>query len=96
MPSSGEGFGIVYLEAMHAGRPCIACPGAASEVIEDGSTGLLVPVDDRAALLDALDALYADDARAAAMGDAGLARARDVFGPERVSRDLAAALELPC
>ncbi len=96
MPSSGEGFGIVYLEAMQAARPCIASPGAASEVIDDGTTGLLVPVNDRVALLEAIDALYADGPRAAAMGSAGAARARELFGLDRLSRTLAAALDLSC
>ena len=96
MPSSGEGFGIVYLEAMQAARPCIASPGAASEVIANGTTGLLVPVGDRVALLDALNALYADGTRAAAMGSAGAVRARELFGLDRLSHNLAAALDLSC
>ncbi len=37
MPSRGEGFGLVYLEAMRAGRPCVAARGgAAEEVVVDG------------------------------------------------------------
>jgi phosphatidylinositol alpha-1,6-mannosyltransferase len=96
MPSSGEGFGIAYLEAMQAARPCIASPGAASEVVVNGATGLLVPVDDRAALLEAIDALYADGMRAATMGSAGAERARAVFGLDRLSRELATALDVAC
>jgi phosphatidylinositol alpha-1,6-mannosyltransferase len=96
MPSSGEGFGIVYLEAMQAARPCIASPGAASEVIVNGATGLLVPLDDRGALLEALTVLYADEARAATMGSAGAERARAVFGLDRLARELAAALDFSC
>ncbi len=47
MPSRGEGFGLVYLEAMRAARPCIgARASAAAEIIADGATGLLVdPLD---------------------------------------------------
>ena len=39
-----EGFGIVFLEAMAAGLPVVACRAAAvPEVVADGVTGLLVP-----------------------------------------------------
>jgi len=51
LPSSGEGFGIVYLEAMYYAKPCIGVrAGGAQEVIVDGGTGLLTSEGDIAAL----------------------------------------------
>ena len=47
VPSSYEGFGIVYLEGMAFGLPAIGTTaGAASEIISDGETGFLIPPDD--------------------------------------------------
>ena len=44
VPSSYEGFGIVYLEAMQFGLPAIAgSDGAAKEIITHGQNGFLVP-----------------------------------------------------
>jgi phosphatidylinositol alpha-1,6-mannosyltransferase len=55
MPSRGEGFGLVYLEAMRAAKPVVAARGgAAEEVVVDGVTGRLVDPADRAALAGAL------------------------------------------
>lgn len=55
MPSRYEPFGIAFVEAMLAGLPCIGTNGwAMPEIIEDGSTGWLVPddsVDDLARVL---------------------------------------------
>ena len=48
-------------------------------------TGLLVPCGDVAALSDALVALLADPARAAAMGCAGAARLRSEFSVARMA-----------
>lgn len=43
MPSRNEGFGIVFLEAMAAGLPCIgANHGGTPEVIEHGESGFLI------------------------------------------------------
>ncbi|MBN1218882.1 MAG: glycosyltransferase family 4 protein [Anaerolineae bacterium] len=51
VPSSYEGFGIVYLEGMGFGLPAIATTaGAASEIINHGQNGFLIPPDDPAAL----------------------------------------------
>ncbi len=51
VPSSYEGFGIVYLEGMGFGLPAIGTTaGAACEIITDGQTGYLVPPEDPAVL----------------------------------------------
>lgn len=61
MPSTYEGFGIVYLEAMSFGLPAVGTTaGGAREIIQDGENGLLVPPDDPAALARCLTMLHED------------------------------------
>jgi glycosyltransferase involved in cell wall biosynthesis len=61
VPSSYEGFGIVYLEGMHFGLPAIAgTDGAAQEIITHGDNGFLVPPGDAAALARTLSLLVED------------------------------------
>lgn len=51
MPSRKEGFGIVFLEAMSAGLPCIgANHGGTPEVIDHGESGFLIEYGDVAQL----------------------------------------------
>jgi glycosyltransferase involved in cell wall biosynthesis len=51
LSSQYEGFGLVLLEAMAAGKPVVATKvSAIPEVVEDGATGLLVPANDPEAL----------------------------------------------
>ena len=46
LPSTGEGFGIVFLEAMVHSKPCIGCKNCGTEdVIEHGKTGFLIDQD---------------------------------------------------
>lgn len=72
LPSRQEGFGIVLLEAMAAGRAVVTSRAAAiPEVVPDGEAGLLVPPGDPRALADTLIALLADRARADTLGEAG-------------------------
>ena len=55
MPSRGEGFGIVFLEAMACGRPVLAGNTDGSvDALDDGRLGVLVDPGDRAALVGAL------------------------------------------
>lgn len=61
VPSSYEGFGIVYLEGMAFGLPAIGTTaGAAGEVISDGETGYLVPPEEAETLATRLLALASD------------------------------------
>jgi len=58
VPSSYEGFGIVYLEGMGFGLPAIGTSlGAAKEVIEDGVTGFIIQPGDAQGLADRLQVL---------------------------------------
>ena len=61
VPSSYEGYGIVYLEAMAFGLPAIATTaGAAGEVIADNVNGFLVPPGDAVALAGSIQTLITD------------------------------------
>ncbi len=70
-PSRYESFGIVYLEAMAHGRPCVACDvGGPTAIVREGETGLLVPPADAAALARALIELASAPERRIAMSRA--------------------------
>lgn len=67
-PSSYEGFGIVYLEAMGFGLPVIGgAAGAAAEIVTDGVNGFLIPAGDVPLLAECLLALARDRERLAQM-----------------------------
>jgi glycosyltransferase involved in cell wall biosynthesis len=84
-PSHWEGFGLVFLEAMAQARPIVATSvSAIPEVVSHGSTGLLVPPRDPAALAEAIRALLENPDRAAAMGQHGYERLLTHFNPDRM------------
>jgi glycosyltransferase involved in cell wall biosynthesis len=91
LPTRFEPFGIAFVEAMHFGLPCIgprAC--AVPEIVRDGETGFTVDVDDVDGLTDRLLRLLTDRTLAEHMGEAGRARAREIFTwPRVVERMLA-------
>ena len=69
-----EGLGIVYLEASATGLPVIGGDsGGAPDAVLDGESGYVVPGRSEDALAQRLIELLADPARAAAMGEKGLA-----------------------
>ena len=100
-PSVYEPFGIINLEAAACETPVVASAvGGIPEVIVDGETGLLVPVDlsaeDPMAPVDpdrferdlaaAVNALMSDPGRREAMGRAGRRRAVESFGWGSIAR----------
>lgn len=52
LTSHSEGFGMVLLEAISFGLPCITydCPSGPRDIVEDGVNGYLIPMDDFDAL----------------------------------------------
>lgn len=84
VPSMGEGFGMVALEAMERSRPVIAAAiGGLGELVDDGRTGLLVPPGEAEPLARAIVELASDPERCREMGAAGRRRALDHFLEDR-------------
>jgi phosphatidylinositol alpha-1,6-mannosyltransferase len=84
MPSRGEGFGLVYLEAMRAAVPCLGSrDDAAADVIVDGETGFLVPHQDPDAIAGAVVRVLVDEQLRRRFGSAGRRRYEAVFAYPR-------------
>lgn len=80
LPSRGEGFGIVFLEAMRYGKPCIGGNhGGTPEVIDNTRTGYLVEYGDTDYLTGCLMELAANPGLRARMGEAALRAVRSRY-----------------
>jgi phosphatidylinositol alpha-1,6-mannosyltransferase len=94
LPSRGEGFGLVFLEAMAHGKPVIGgAHGGTPDIVEDGVTGLLVPHGDAEILAGALESLLSDPARAYTMGERGRERVQTAYTFERFQLELTHTME---
>ncbi len=100
-PSVYEPFGIINLEAMACETPVVAAAvGGIPEIVVDGETGLLVPLEPEGGgsaeprdpacfsrdLADAVNTLLADEQRRLAMGRAARARVLQQFSWSHIAR----------
>lgn len=84
-PSRHEPLGNVVLEAWAQSKPVIAAASQGpSALIQDGATGLLVPVEDAPALAAAMRRLIADPASGRVLGQAGHAILQSQFSEAAV------------
>jgi phosphatidylinositol alpha-1,6-mannosyltransferase len=96
LPSRVEGFGLVAAEAGACGLPVVATDTSSlPEIVVDGLTGRLVPVDDAAALAAAVGGLVDDPVRARELGAAGRERIVRLYDRNQTLGRLRGLLGIP-
>lgn len=85
--TKGEPFGQVIIEGMAAGKPVVATNGGGvPEIVEDGHTGILVPMGDAQAMADAICRIISDPVAAKSMGVRARQRIADHFTLQQTAR----------
>jgi glycosyltransferase involved in cell wall biosynthesis len=89
LPSVKEGIPRALMEAMALGVPVVATDVKGTrEVVADGQTGFLVPLDDAEAFANRMARLFQSPELREQMGSRGIARVREHFSEEQVVRRL--------
>ncbi len=95
LPSRGEGFGLVYAEAMRLGRPClVGTEDAGREVVDPPTAGLAADPDDLCSLTDGLCRLMDDTPAWRSQSVQARKRYEKLFTAERFQERLLEALGL--
>lgn len=85
LTSMTEGTAMTLLEAMASSTPCIVTDaGGNPEIVKDGETGFIIPVNDTAALAEKIEILLNKAELAMKMGQAGRTRFRKFFTVEKM------------
>ena len=94
VPSLEEMFCNVAAEAMAVGRPVVASRvGSLPQLVEDGQTGLLVPVADPVALANAIEQMLANEPLRVRLGAGGRVKAMQLWHPQEVALRTVAVYE---
>ena len=89
LPSTGEGFGLVFLEAMAFGKPIVAAAaGGSTDLVENEINGLLVPSHNPEQLANALGRLFGDDAFRSTLGRRGVEKVHTQYSFGRFESEL--------
>lgn len=93
LPSTGEGFGLVYLEAMRLGRPCLVGPDAGREIVDPPEAGMSVEPSNKQQLVQAIVALLTPGVAWQQMSQAARRRHAERFTAAHFQARLVAALQ---
>lgn len=94
LPSHAESFGLAIAEAQVAGLPVVSYRiGSVPEVVEDGITGILVPVGDVRQVAEAIRQLLKNPEQAFCMGLAGRERIQRLFSWEQTAQTILDTLQ---
>jgi glycosyltransferase involved in cell wall biosynthesis len=89
--TTGEPFGQVIIEGMAQQKPVVATNGGGvPEIVEDGVTGMLVPMGDAPAIAKAVEYLLENPQSAKAMGVQGRKRVLADFTIQTTARKVEA------
>ena len=86
LTSNTEGMPNALLEAMALGLPCIStdCPcGGPATLIQNGENGLLIPVGEEAALVNAMERILTDDSFGAKLGR-NAEKVKEQYAPDKI------------
>ncbi|MHA2326016.1 MAG: glycosyltransferase family 4 protein, partial [Promethearchaeota archaeon] len=87
LPSFMEGFGIVLLEAMASGKPCVATKvGGTEDVVVNNETGLIIPPADPNSIYQAMQFMLLNPDLRKKFGKSGRKRAVENFTPEKIAK----------
>ena len=83
-----EGMPNALIEAMAAGVPCVStdCPTGPSDLIENNKNGILVPVDDRESMANAIKTIYNKEVDVQSMSKLARAKILDVCSAEKLAQ----------
>ena len=91
----GEPFGQLIIEGVASGKPIVATDGGGvPEIVQNGQTGISVPMGDVQAMADAICQLLVDPSLARAMGNRGQQRVYEHFSMERTARKIEAVYKV--
>ena len=89
LASANEGTPVSLIEALAAGCAVVTTDvGGASDVVDEGRAGVLVPFGDRRAFADALAELAASPERRRELGEAGRRHVQMRYSVERLLEDV--------
>jgi len=88
--TTGEPFGQVIVEGMAAGKPVVATDGGVPEIVVNGQTGILVPMNAADPMAEAILSLLVDPAAARRMGHLGRQRVIEHFTVDLTARRIEA------
>jgi glycosyltransferase involved in cell wall biosynthesis len=94
-PGFRETLGMVFLEAQSCGLPVVACAnGGIPEVVQDGSTGILVPMKAFNAFVEAMNRLLKDEDLIRHMGKSARLYVRERHDLEKNYRNMEEEMEI--